>query len=94
MPKDQITTEADALREILAWSQDRPARQRDALRRLVIQGELSDADIDDLTALCKDSTKEGDSLPKGHINAQHKGAGRGRNHEHSSGHSGGLEQLP
>lgn len=36
------------LQEILEWSQDRPAWQRDALRRLVLYGELSD---DDLRAL-------------------------------------------
>ncbi|TLP43443.1 hypothetical protein FDK21_17995 [Cohaesibacter sp. CAU 1516] len=74
MSKIQITTEAEALREILIWSQDRPSWQRDALRRLVTQGELSEADIDGLTALCKDSSEKSDPLVQGHINAQHKGA--------------------
>lgn len=41
------------LQEILDWSQDRPAWQRDALRRLVLNGELSDDDIRDLSAICK-----------------------------------------
>lgn len=41
------------LEELLAWSNDRPAWQRDALRRLVLTGELSDADIADLTEICK-----------------------------------------
>lgn len=41
------------LQEILEWSQDRPAWQRDALRRLVIGGELSDDDIRDLSEICK-----------------------------------------
>lgn len=33
------------LQEILEWSQGRPAWQRDALRRLVLNGELSSNDI-------------------------------------------------
>lgn len=41
------------LEELLEWSQDRPAWQRDALRRLVMNGELLDADIRDLTDICK-----------------------------------------
>ena len=38
--------------EILNWSANRPDWQRNALRRLVITGELDDADLDDLEALC------------------------------------------
>jgi hypothetical protein len=41
------------LKEILQWSQDRPVWQRDALRRLVLSGELSDMDIIALTNICK-----------------------------------------
>jgi energy-coupling factor transporter ATP-binding protein EcfA2 len=41
------------LRELLEWSKDRPAWQRDALRRLVLNGELSDDDIAALTDICK-----------------------------------------
>ncbi|MDH5666475.1 MAG: AAA family ATPase [Nitrospira sp.] len=41
------------LQELLEWSEDRPAWQRDALRRLVLQGELSDDDICALTDICK-----------------------------------------
>ncbi len=36
------------LEELLEWSQDRPAWQRDALRRLVLNGDLSDDDISTL----------------------------------------------
>ncbi|MEM6413521.1 MAG: AAA family ATPase [Pseudomonadota bacterium] len=68
-----IVTEADALRDILTWSKDRPPWQRDALRRLVDQGELSAGDIHQLTALCKDSSLEIDPLAEGHINAQRAG---------------------
>ena len=41
------------LKEILDWSQDRPAWQRDALRRLVLNGVLTDADIRELSEICK-----------------------------------------
>jgi len=41
------------LGEILEWSADRPAWQRDALRRLVQQGELSVDDIGELASICK-----------------------------------------
>ena len=41
------------LQEILEWSHDRPAWQRDALRRLVLNGEVSDDDIVALTDICK-----------------------------------------
>jgi energy-coupling factor transporter ATP-binding protein EcfA2 len=41
------------LEELLGWSQDRPAWQRDALRRLVLKGELSDDDISALTDICR-----------------------------------------
>jgi energy-coupling factor transporter ATP-binding protein EcfA2 len=41
------------LQEILAWSQERPAWQRDALRRLAIRGALSESDIRALTEICK-----------------------------------------
>jgi DNA repair ATPase RecN len=41
------------LQEILIWSAERPTWQRDALRRLVVNGELSDDDIRELTEVCK-----------------------------------------
>jgi AAA domain len=41
------------LEELLQWSQDRPSWQRDALRRLVQNGELSDEDIRALAEICK-----------------------------------------
>lgn len=43
----------NVLQEILEWSQSRPMWQRDALRRLVLSGELSDEDIGSLTKICK-----------------------------------------
>ena len=41
------------LQDILAWSLNRPGWQRDALRRLVVNGELDDPDIAELTRVCK-----------------------------------------
>lgn len=41
------------IEQILEWSYERPPWQRDALRRLVRNGVLSDADIDSLTTICK-----------------------------------------
>ena len=43
----------NVLAEILQWSESRPIWQRDALRRLVSKGELSDSDIEELTELAK-----------------------------------------
>lgn len=43
----------NVLQEILAWSAERPTWQRDALRRLVATGELSDDDFRSLTEICK-----------------------------------------
>lgn len=56
------------LDELLAWSQDRPAWQRDALRRLVLHGELSEDDIRIVTDVCKSAhglAEPQDALPLG-----------------------------
>jgi hypothetical protein len=42
-----------ALHEILIWSTSRPQWQRDALRRIVVQGSVSAADINELDQLCR-----------------------------------------
>ena len=60
------------LQQILEWSQDRPLWQRDALRRLVLNGELSDDDARTLTEICKTvhglaEPQEVVSLAKDHI---------------------------
>ena len=41
------------LHEILGWSNTLPVWQRDALRRLVVGGELSDEDLESLAEICK-----------------------------------------
>ena len=70
---DSITTEAEALAEILAWSQDRALWQRDALRRLTQAEELTDRDTADLTAICKDRRLPAQPLTADHIRAPNAG---------------------
>ena len=48
-----MTTEAEALANVLAWSGDSPGWQRDALRRLAIEGSVDAAGLDQLVAICK-----------------------------------------
>lgn len=60
------------LQEILEWSQDRPLWQRDALRRLVLQNELTEEDILALAEICKSAhglaeQQETLSLAKEHV---------------------------
>jgi AAA domain len=67
------------LQEILEWSQDRPAWQREALRRLMLNGELSDEDINALAEICKSGhglAEQRDTVPlaKEHVPAQMAGA--------------------
>ena len=74
MTSKEIYSESDAIREIFTWSLDRPAWQRDALRRIVMQGELSNEDIDDLTDLCKDATLGNEPLTEQHFSGMRTGA--------------------
>ena len=58
--------------EILDWATTQPLWQRDALRRLVTQGDVNDDDIADLASLCKSQNgleKHGDgqALDKIHL---------------------------
>lgn len=69
----------NVLQEILEWSQGRPKWQRDALRRLVLNGELSDEDISSLTEICKSAhglaeLQETDPLAKEHMPDRAAGA--------------------
>ena len=69
----------NVLQEILEWSQGRPIWQRDALRRLVLNGELSDEDICSLTEICKSAhglaeQQETDPLAKEHVPDRTAGA--------------------
>ena len=67
------------LEEILEWSRDRPAWQRDTLRRLVQNGELSEDDIRDLCEICKSAhglaeQYRSDPLAKKHLKRNETGS--------------------
>jgi energy-coupling factor transporter ATP-binding protein EcfA2 len=69
----------NVLKEILEWSQDRPKWQRDALRRLMLSGELSNEDVVSLTEICKSAyglaeQQEPDPLAKEHMPDRMAGA--------------------
>jgi hypothetical protein len=48
----EAANEANALADILEWSEECSPWQRDALRRLY-SGRITDADVDELTAICR-----------------------------------------
>lgn len=60
-------TERNAYAELVTWSEARPLWQRDALRRLVVNGELTAADIEELSELCLDSTRPSQPLTTAQI---------------------------
>ena len=71
---DADITPPTAYDVILEWSVDRPAWQRDALRRIVQQASLSEDDISDLAALCKagrGSATAEDVVAAVHLDASH-----------------------
>ena len=66
----ETLTEKQAFAELLAWAAGRPAWQRDALRRLVLNGKLGDEDIEALVALCLDPTLPYEPISATHVSAQ------------------------
>lgn len=69
----------NVLQEILEWSLSRPMWQRDAMRRLVLHGELSDEDICSLTEICKSAhglaeQQQTDPLAREHLPDRATGA--------------------
>lgn len=68
-----IKSEADALKDILAWSQARPVWQRDALKRLTKKDTLSEQDIDELTALCLDDALQSAALEEADLSSPASG---------------------
>ena len=86
----------DVLAEILTWSKDRPDWQRDALRRLVLAGELDEADIDSLTEICKSAHGLAGEQEVVHLGKEHlpaDGAHTGRVNVHSIYHKRGVNAL-
>ncbi len=69
-----MTSEAEALDNILAWSADSPAWQRDALRRLAMQATLEPAEIDELASICKGNSPAV-PLEAGHLRGSNRDQG-------------------
>lgn len=68
----------NVLEELLSWSRERPTWQRDALRRLVQSGELSDEDLHGLTEICKSThglAEEQDAVPLAREHVPEPGSG-------------------
>jgi ABC-type multidrug transport system ATPase subunit len=53
MTKLAAPPQKTVLETILEWSKDRPLWQRDALRRIIVQGRVTQEDVIDLVELCK-----------------------------------------
>src|SRR4051812_11541364 len=53
MPKPAAPPQKTVLETILDWSIDRPLWQRDALRRIIAQGRVTQEDVTELVELCK-----------------------------------------
>ena len=67
---DETLTERQAFADLLAWSENRPAWQRDALRRLVQKGKLDEQDIDELVLLCLDPALQSEPISAAHVSSQ------------------------
>ncbi len=72
--QERTMTEKQAFADLLVWAAPRPAWQRDALRRLVLNGSLKSQDIDDLVALCLDPTLPHEPISDTHVSS-HGAAG-------------------
>ena len=66
-PAEPESGEAQAFADILAWSEDCPLWQRDALRRLCLKGELGAADFVLLEGICKGDATSDEPLRNEHI---------------------------
>lgn len=64
--ENDLSNEVAALADILRWSDDLPAWQRDALRRLCSQNKLEVADITALVSICK-AAEQGVPLEATHL---------------------------
>ncbi|WP_139167529.1 AAA family ATPase [Kordiimonas lacus] len=71
---DTPYTENMAMQDILSWSDTRPGWQQDALRRIILNGPLSDSDLSELEAICVGEETEFEPLEEHHLG---KGAASG-----------------
>lgn len=86
----------DVIAEILIWSKDRPSWQRDALRRLVLSGDLEEEDVDALTEICKSAhglAEDQEVLALGKEHLPTNGANKGRVNVQSIFHKRGVNAL-
>ena len=86
----------DVLKEILKWSKSRPDWQRDALRRLVISGELDEGDIEELTEICKSTHGLADEQTKIPLDNTHIASTKSNTHKvnlQSIYHQSGVNAL-
>ena len=67
LPEEQTLTESLAFADLLTWAASRPAWQRDALRRLVLDGTLTPGDVDDLADICLDPSLPHEPISQAHI---------------------------
>lgn len=65
-PEEDGSSETQVLSEIVTWSADCPAWQRDALRQLCSKDKLEQDDLDSLLAICK-GEQEGSPITTDHI---------------------------
>jgi hypothetical protein len=63
-------TESAAFRDLVKWAASRPMWQQDASRRLVQNGALSEADLEELAALCLDGEAPAEPISGKHIAEQ------------------------
>lgn len=63
----ETTSEAEALADIVLWSKDCPAWQRDALRRLCSKDRLNEEDSERLLILCKGEATDAEPLTADHV---------------------------
>lgn len=71
-----MATNMNVLQEIFTWSKDRPAWQRDALRRLVLNGELTEQDSRELADICKGDYGLAEKKDAAPLTKEHVPAGR------------------
>jgi energy-coupling factor transporter ATP-binding protein EcfA2 len=67
---EEVVTERTALVQLIAWAKDRPKWQQDALRRLLLNDDLNEADINDLAKICLDPRLPTEPVTEAHVGAE------------------------